>query len=117
MEALDESPFSETPVDVVTFVTGEKYLNQPNLSEYQYTLVECMSQIYQEKDIIRYMGEEAGKEHYKKYTKSEIIMQLGKGSGKDYTDLNETEINDLVKALIKFKFKPCQSLKNCFSVT
>jgi hypothetical protein len=22
MEALDESPFSETPVDVVTFVTG-----------------------------------------------------------------------------------------------
>ena len=28
MEALDESPFSETPVDVVTFVTGEKYLNQ-----------------------------------------------------------------------------------------
>ena len=85
MEALDESPFSETPVDVVTFVTGEKYLNQPDLSEYQYTLVECMSQIYQEKDIIRYMGEEAGKEHYKKYTKSEIIMQLGKGSGKDYT--------------------------------
>jgi hypothetical protein len=85
MEALDESPFSETPVDVVTFVTGEKYLNQPDLSEYQYTLVECMSQIYKEKDIIRYMGEEAGKEHYKKYTKSEIIMQLGKGSGKDYT--------------------------------
>ena len=85
MEALDESPFSETPVDVVTFVTGEKYLNQPDLSEYQYTLVECMSQIYKEKDIVRYMGEEAGKEHYKKYTKSEIIMQLGKGSGKDYT--------------------------------
>jgi hypothetical protein len=83
MEALDESPFSETPVDVVTFVTGEKYLNQPPFSEYQYTLVECMSQIYKEKDIIRYMGEEAGKEHYKKYTKSEIIMQLGKGSGKD----------------------------------
>ena len=26
MEALDESPFSETPVDVVTFVTGENKL-------------------------------------------------------------------------------------------
>ena len=85
MDALDESPFSEIPVDVKTFVTGEKYLNQPDLSEYQYTLVECMSQIYQEKDLIRYMGDAAGREHYKKYTKSEIIMQLGKGSGKDYT--------------------------------
>ena len=50
MEALDESPFAEIPVDAKTFVEGEKYLNQPPLSEYQYTLVECMSQIYKEKD-------------------------------------------------------------------
>ena len=85
MEALDESPFAETPVDVKTFVEGEKYLNQPPLSEYQYTLVECMSQIYKEKDLIRFMGEEAGKQHFKKYTKNEVIMQLGKGSGKDFS--------------------------------
>jgi hypothetical protein len=85
MEALDESPFAEIPVDAKTFVEGEQYLNQPPLSEYQYMLVECMSQIYKEKDLIRFMGEEAGKEHYKKYTKSEIIMQLGKGSGKDFS--------------------------------
>jgi hypothetical protein len=31
------------------------------------------------------MGEEKGKEHYKKYTKAEVILQLGKGSGKDHT--------------------------------
>jgi len=85
MEALDESPFAEIPVDAKTFVEGEKYLNQPPLSEYQYTLVECMSQIYKEKDLIRFMGEEAGKQHFKKYTKNEIIMQLGKGSGKDFS--------------------------------
>ena len=85
IEALDESPFLEYPVDVRTFVTGKDYLNQPELSEYQYTLVECMSQIYKEEDVRRYLGSENGQEHYKKYTKQEVILMCGKGSGKDHT--------------------------------
>ena len=31
------------------------------------------------------MGTKEGAQHYKKYTKNEIILQLGKGSGKDHT--------------------------------
>jgi hypothetical protein len=31
------------------------------------------------------MGEEEGSRYYDKYTKNEIILQLGKGSGKDFT--------------------------------
>jgi hypothetical protein len=31
------------------------------------------------------MGEKEGREHFKKYTKAEVILQLGKGSGKDHT--------------------------------
>lgn len=85
IEALDDNPFEEEPVDVITFVTSSDYLGQPKLSEYQYTLVECMSQIYKEQDLQRLMGKEQGKEHYNKYTKSEVILQLGKGSGKDHT--------------------------------
>lgn len=85
IEALDDNPFEEEPVDVITFVTSSDYLGQPKLSEYQYTLVECMSQIYKEQDLQRLMGKELGKEHYNKYTKSEVILQLGKGSGKDHT--------------------------------
>ena len=85
IEALDDNPFDEEPVDVVTFVTSPEYLNQPALSENQYILVECMSQIYREEDLIRVYGEEKGKEHYKKYTKVEVIVQCGKGSGKDHT--------------------------------
>ena len=85
LEALDESPFEETPVDVRTFVTGKDYLNQPELSEYQYTLVECMSQIYKKDDVERWLGKENGSDHYKKYTKSEVILMCGKGSGKDHT--------------------------------
>ena len=85
IEALDESPFEQDPVDVRTFVTGKDYLNQPELSEYQYTLVECMSQIYKEQDVLRWLGKDAGLEHYKKYTKQEVILMCGKGSGKDHT--------------------------------
>jgi hypothetical protein len=83
-EALDDSPFEEIPVDIRTFVTSPDYLNQPPLSEYQYILAECMSQIYREADLIRIWGDE-GRDHFEKYTKTEVILKLGKGSGKDHT--------------------------------
>jgi len=82
---LDDSPFEETPVDVKTFVEGDQYLNQPALSKIQYDLVESMAQIYKTDDVEKFMGYEKGRQHYAKYTKGEIIMALGKGSGKDFT--------------------------------
>ena len=85
MEVLKSSHFEEIPVDAKTFVEGEDFLAQPPLSEVQYDLVEAMSQIYRLEELIEIMGDEAGRRHYKKYTKNEIIMQLGKGSGKDFT--------------------------------
>jgi hypothetical protein len=85
LEALDENQFEEKPVDVRTFVKSKDYLNMPELSEYQYTLVECMSQIYRKEDLIKLMGKEEGEKHYKKYTKQEVILMCGKGSGKDHT--------------------------------
>ena len=51
MEALDESPFAEFPVDAKTFVEGEDFLNQPPLSKIQYDVVEAMSQIYKKEDL------------------------------------------------------------------
>jgi hypothetical protein len=44
-----------------------------------------MSQIYRKEDLIDLMGHEEGNRHYNKYTKNEVILQLGKGSGKDFT--------------------------------
>jgi hypothetical protein len=44
-----------------------------------------MSQIYKQEDVERWLGKESGREHYKKYTKSEVILMCGKGSGKDHT--------------------------------
>ena len=85
LEALQDDHFNERPVDARTFVEGEAYLGQPPLSDIQYDIVEAMSQIYRKEDLINIMGEDAGSKYYDKYTKNEIILQLGKGSGKDFT--------------------------------
>jgi hypothetical protein len=84
-EALKNENFAEIPVDAKTFVEGEAYLGQPPLSQVQYDIVEAMSQIYKKEDLIDLMGAVEGEKYYKKYTKNEIILQLGKGSGKDFT--------------------------------
>ena len=83
-EALQDNQFEETPVDVKTFVESPDYLGQPPLSTIQYDIVEAMSQIYRKEDLQMMMGTEQGDKHFAKYTKNEIILQLGKGSGKDF---------------------------------
>jgi hypothetical protein len=85
IEVLKNNNFEEMPVDAKTFVEGEHYLAQPPLSDIQYDIVEAMSQIYRIEDVIDILGPEKGSQYYKKYTKNEIILQLGKGSGKDFT--------------------------------
>jgi len=84
LEVLKDNHFQETPVDAKTFVEGEDFLGQPGLSDIQYDIVEAMSQIYRKEDLIDIMGEEKGTRYFEKYTKNEIILQLGKGSGKDF---------------------------------
>ena len=84
-EVLKNSNFAEMPVDARTFVEGEDFLGQPPLSDIQYDIVEAMSQIYKLEDLIDIMGDTEGRRYYKKYTKNEVILQLGKGSGKDFT--------------------------------
>lgn len=85
LEVLKADNFAEKPVDVRTFVEGEDFLAQPPLSEIQYDIVEAMSQIYKLEDLIDLLGETEGRRYYNKYTKNEVILQLGKGSGKDFT--------------------------------
>jgi hypothetical protein len=85
LEVLKDNNFAEIPVDAKTFVEGEDYLGQPPLSQIQYDIVEAMSQIYKLEDLIDLLGDEEGRRYYKKYTKNEVILQLGKGSGKDFT--------------------------------
>jgi hypothetical protein len=83
IDMLDGEEFDEKPVDLKTFVRSPEYLGLPELSDYQYTLIEKSSQIYKESTLIKLFGEEEGKIRFKQ-TANEVVAQLGKGSGKDY---------------------------------
>jgi len=84
LEALDENAFEEVPVSIEEFVTSKDYLNLPPLSTNQYTMIKASTQIYKKETLIKLFGEQEGQARWKQ-TCNEVIMQLGKGSGKDYT--------------------------------
>jgi hypothetical protein len=84
IDMLDGEEFDEKPVDLRTFVNDPNYLGLPALSDYQYTLIEKSSQIYKESTLIKLFGEQEGSIRFKQ-TANEVIAQLGKGSGKDYS--------------------------------
>jgi len=83
-DALKNDHFAEKPVDAKTFVESKQYLGQPPLSPIQYDIVEAMSQIYRKEDVEDLLGHVEGARYYNKFTKKEVILQLGKGSGKDF---------------------------------
>lgn len=81
--ALSGDEFDERPVDLKTFVTSEEYLGLPPLSDIQMEFIGAMSNIYRLQTLQNLFGEEKGWEIHKQ-TCNEIILMLGKGSGKDY---------------------------------
>jgi hypothetical protein len=83
LDALEESEFEETPVDLDVFIYDKQYLGLPPLSEEQFNLVQAMTQIYKLETLISLYGEQKGTRRFKQ-TIFEVIAQLGKGSGKDY---------------------------------
>lgn len=82
--ALSGDEFAERPVEIEEFVTSDKFLNLPPLSDYQYQMIRHGSQIYKYETLVSLYGEEKAEERYRQ-TCNEVILQLGKGSGKDYT--------------------------------
>lgn len=84
LNALSGEEFDETPVEIEEFVTSEEFLNLPPLSEYQYQMIRAGSQIYKRSTLVHLYGEDKAEKRFKQ-TCNEVILQLGKGSGKDYT--------------------------------
>jgi hypothetical protein len=80
---LGGDEFDEKPVTIEEFVTSREYLGLPPLSDYQYTAIKAMSQIYKKETLINVFGQEEGSKIWKQ-TCNEVVLQLGKGSGKDY---------------------------------
>lgn len=100
MNALNGDEFDEIPVHIEEFVTSDEYLRLPPLSDYQYSAIKAMTQIYKKETLIRIYGEEVGIARWKQ-TCNEVILQLGKGSGKDY--LSTIAVTYLVYLLMCLK--------------
>ena len=84
LDALEGDEFSERPAPLEEFVTSKDYLGLPPLSEYQYTMIRASTQIYKRETLHNLYGFDEGEKIWKQ-TCNEVILQLGKGSGKDYT--------------------------------
>lgn len=84
ISAVSGTDFDEIPVDPYTFITSPDYLNESAPSDLQLLIIKKSSQIYKKSTLVSIYGEEDG---IKRFTDTcqEVILCLGKGSGKDWT--------------------------------
>lgn len=82
---MSGADFEEIPVGMHEFVHSSEYAGIREMSEHQLELVSRMSQIYKRDTLVALYGNEQQAEKRWRETTREIIMQLGKGSGKDFT--------------------------------
>lgn len=82
---LSGEDFEEMPVGVEEFVHSPQFMGLDGLSEHQYDLVRAMSQIYKKETLYSLYPDPVAAEKRWSETAKEVIMQLGKGSGKDFT--------------------------------
>jgi hypothetical protein len=82
---MSGADFEEIPVGIHEFVHSENFAGIDKMSEHQLELVSRMSQIYKKSTLMSLYGNEAQADKRWRETTREIIMQLGKGSGKDFT--------------------------------
>lgn len=83
LSAASGEEWEEIPVTIEEFVTQERFLGLPPLSEYQYQIVRAASQIYKKETLINLYGEVDGLRRWQE-TYNEVVLMLGKGSGKDH---------------------------------
>lgn len=82
---LEEDPddeFEERPVGLEEFLYSKDFMGLPALGKYQEEIVEVGSQIYRKETLVKLYGEDEGSRLWK-ITKKELVITLGKGSGKD----------------------------------
>jgi len=102
LSVLDDSDFEEIPVDIDTFVSDERFLGgrKMRLSPVQKECVLMMTQIYRKDTLEAYLGPEEAQKRWRT-TINEVILMLGKGSGKD--EMSAMAITYIVYLLLCLK--------------
>lgn len=85
LAALDENELEEIPVDIDTFVSDPRFLGNLKfrLSPLQRECVLMETQIYRKETLETFLSERDAELRWRQ-TKNEVILKLGKGSGKDW---------------------------------
>lgn len=83
LNAASGEDWDEVPVKIEEFVTSPDFLGLPPLSPLQYQIIKAASQIYREETLISLYGQEYGSQRFDE-TYNEVVLMLGKGSGKDH---------------------------------
>lgn len=85
LSILEDGDLEETPVTIEEFINGETYLNRPEitLSAYQKAAVLASTQIYTRETLHQFLPPKEAEKRWMQ-TCNEVILQLGKGSGKDF---------------------------------
>ena len=82
LDALDDSVFEEEPADLETFLYDKRFMGMPKLSPIQEEIVDRGSQVYKRDALAKLFGKEEAEEIWRKTTR-DLLLVLGKGSGKD----------------------------------
>jgi hypothetical protein len=82
---VEDSDLEEIPVSIDDFIHGEEYLNRPEvtLSDHQRQCVLASTQIYKRETLHEFLDAKEAEKRWSQTT-NEVILQLGKGSGKDF---------------------------------
>lgn len=82
--AVEGQEFDEKPVGIKEFATSEDYLGQPMPSPLQLQLMEASTQILKRDTLITLWGKAEGEKRWRQ-TVNEVIANIGKGGGKDWS--------------------------------
>lgn len=82
--AVQGEEFDEIPVEIEEFVVSPDYLGEPQPSEHQLDLMRACTQIYKKDTLINWLGEEKAEIRWKQ-TVNEVVANIGKGGGKDWS--------------------------------
>lgn len=82
---VEDSDLEEIPVDIDTFINSPDYLNRDEfqLSPHQRQAVLASTQVYKKETLYQFLDPRDAERRWGQ-TCNEVILQMGKGSGKDF---------------------------------
>src|SRR3954468_22452658 len=85
LNLLHEDELVEEPVPLEVFLYDKQFMGLKKVSELQGKIIEILSQIYLPSTLEKLHGPEEAKRIWEQDTVNELVCQLGKGSGKDFS--------------------------------